>query len=109
MLNSISLEQEKIEKLLPIAKKYGAMFVLLPLSDKGLPESLEEKISIINTILEKAYEIGFTKEDILLAMLGLKTEIMGTLTDEKETEALKKCCLYHDIGIFLGLYEFLVS
>ena len=39
------------------------MFVLLPLSDKGLPESLEEKISIINTILEKAYELGFTKED----------------------------------------------
>ena len=32
-----------------MAKKYGAMFVLLPLSDKGLPESLNEKIEINNS------------------------------------------------------------
>lgn len=39
---------------------------------------------------QKSYNAnGHIKEDILLAMLGLKTEIMGTLTDEKETEALK--------------------
>ena len=31
LINSISLEREKIEKLLPVAKKYGAMFILLPL------------------------------------------------------------------------------
>ena len=35
---------EKIDKLLPLAKKYGAMFVLLPLSEKGLPKDLNEKI-----------------------------------------------------------------
>ena len=28
LINSISLEKEKFEKLLPIAKKYGAMFIL---------------------------------------------------------------------------------
>ena len=50
LINSISCESEKLEKLLPLAKKYGAMFILLPLSDKGLPENLEEKISIIETI-----------------------------------------------------------
>ena len=39
---------------------------------------------------QKSYNAnGHIKEDILLAMLGLKNEIMGTLTDEKETEALK--------------------
>ena len=43
LINSISLESEKIEKMLPIAKKYGAMFVLLPLSDEGLPKDGEEK------------------------------------------------------------------
>ena len=43
LVNSISMEKEKIEKLLPLVKKYGAMFILLPLSDKGLPENLEEK------------------------------------------------------------------
>lgn len=42
LVNSISLEKEKIEYLLPIAKKYGAMFILLPLSDEGLPKDLQK-------------------------------------------------------------------
>lgn len=90
ILNSISLEQEKIEKLLPIAKKYGAMFVLLPLSDKGLPESLEEKITIINTILEKAIALGFTKEDIVVD--GLVTTVGANKMAALETlETIRYC------------------
>ena len=50
LINSISNESAKRDPLLKIAKKYGAMFILLPLSDKGLPENLEEKIDIINEI-----------------------------------------------------------
>ena len=52
LINSISLEPEKFEKLIPIAKKYGAMFILLPLSDAGLPKDLDEKKTIIHTILD---------------------------------------------------------
>jgi 5-methyltetrahydrofolate--homocysteine methyltransferase len=66
LINSISLESEKIEKLLPIAKKYGAMFILLPLSDEGLPKDIEEKHGIIRTILKAALDIGMTKEDIIV-------------------------------------------
>lgn len=66
LINSISLEKEKFEKLLPIAQKYGAMFILLPLSDEGLPKSMEEKRNIIHTITERAYSLGFTKEDIIV-------------------------------------------
>ncbi len=66
LINSISLEQEKIEKLLPIAKKYGAMFILLPLSDAGLPKDAEEKRQIVKTILEKALQLGLHKEDIVV-------------------------------------------
>lgn len=66
LINSISLEKEKAEKLLPIAKKYGAMFILLPLSAHGLPKDLEEKKQIIHTILDRAYELGLTKEDIMI-------------------------------------------
>lgn len=66
LINSISMEQEKIEKLLPIAKKYGAMFILLPLSDAGLPKDSEEKHGIIREILERALAIGMAKEDIIV-------------------------------------------
>ena len=70
LINSISLEKEKFEKLLPIAKKYGAMFILLPVSDEGLPKDLPkdsaEKHGIIRTIMDEAVRIGMAKEDIIV-------------------------------------------
>ncbi len=66
LMNSISLEKGKAEKFLPLAKKYGAMFVLLPLSKEGLPKDLDEKISNINELYEMAYSLGLTKEDIVV-------------------------------------------
>ena len=66
LINSISLEKEKFEKLLPIAKKYGAMFILLPLSDEGLPKDSAEKHDIIRTIMDEAVRIGMAKEDIIV-------------------------------------------
>lgn len=66
LVNSVSYEKEKFEKLLPIVKKYGAMFILLPLSDAGLPADLEEKKEIIHKIWERAETIGFRKEDIVV-------------------------------------------
>ncbi len=90
LVNSISLEEEKFNKLLPIAKHYGAMFILLPLSDKGLPENLQEKKDIINTILKKAYELGFKKEDIIVD--GLVTTVGANKQAALETlETIKYC------------------
>lgn len=69
LINSISLETEKFEKLIPMAKKYGAMFILLPLSEEGLPKDIDEKKEIIGKILERAYSLGLTKEDIVVDAL----------------------------------------
>ncbi len=66
LINSISLEKEKFEKLIPIAAKYGAMFILLPLSDAGLPKDTQEKHQIIETIVKAAQDAKMTKEDIIV-------------------------------------------
>ena len=73
LINSISLEKEKFETLIPLAKKYGAMFILLPLSEKGLPQNEEEKREIIHTIIEEAKKQGLTESDIIVD--GLVTTI----------------------------------
>ncbi len=66
LINSISLETEKFERLIPIAKKYGAMFILLPLSEEGLPKDIGEKKKIIHIILEEAKRHGLREEDIVV-------------------------------------------
>lgn len=90
LINSISLESEKFEKLLPLAAKYGAMFILLPLSDKGLPENIEEKKQIIHTIYERALELGMCKEDIIVD--GLVTTVGANKMAAVETlETIRYC------------------
>ncbi|MCP4651965.1 MAG: dihydropteroate synthase [Candidatus Omnitrophica bacterium] len=66
LINSISAEPAKIKRLLPLAKKYGAMFVLLPLSGKRIPHKFEERKAIIEEVLTKAKEFGFTTDDIIV-------------------------------------------
>ena len=69
LINSISLEKTKFDEILPLAKKYGAMFILLPLSDAGLPADISEKIDIIKKITSRAIELGIPKEDIIVDAL----------------------------------------
>lgn len=96
LINSISLEKEKFEKLIPIAKKYGAMFILLPLSETGLPKDIEEKKQIIRTILDAAIEHGLTKEDIIVD--GLVNTVGANKRAAIETlETIRYC--KEDLGL----------
>ncbi len=101
LINSISCESEKLEKLLPLAKKYGAMFILLPLSDKGLPENLEEKISIIETISRKAFELGMKKEDIIVD--GLVTTVGANPMAAREVIETIRYCKENGFATICGL------
>ncbi len=101
LINSISYEKEKIDNLLPIAKKYGAMFVLLPLSDKGLPDSLEEKIDIIEKVQARAYAIGMRREDIIVD--GLVTTVGANKTAAMETLQTIRYCKEKGLATICGL------
>ena len=96
LINSISLEKYKIERLLPLAKKYGAMFILLPLSDQGLPESLEEKREIIRKILKEADALGISRNQIIVD--GLVTTAGANPKAALETLDTIKYCR-EDLGL----------
>lgn len=101
LVNSVSLEKEKLEKLLPIVKKYGAMFILLPLSENGLPENMEEKIEIIETILERAYALGMEKEDIIVD--GLVATVGANKRAALETLETIRYCKDKGLATICGL------
>ncbi len=90
LINSISYEKVKFENLLPLAKKYGAMFILLPLSDEGLPKDLAQKKEIIEKITSRALELGMDSKDIVVD--GLVTTVGANKKAALETlETIRYC------------------
>lgn len=71
LINSISGEKEKLKLLLPLAKKYGAMFILLPLTGKKVPRTLEERKKIILDIVKESRKLGFTNNDFIVDGLAM--------------------------------------
>jgi 5-methyltetrahydrofolate--homocysteine methyltransferase len=65
LINSISGETKKLKNLLPIARKYGAMFILLPITDNEVPETATRRKQIIKEIFQTAKSFGFSKDDII--------------------------------------------
>lgn len=101
LINSISMESAKMEPLLQIAKKYGAMFILLPVSDEGLPKDLDEKKEIIQKILRRALELGFTKEDIVVD--GLVATVGANKNAALETLETIRYCKEQGLATICGL------
>ncbi len=69
LINSISAEKEKMGKLLKIAKKYGAMFIALPVSGKVIPVNFNVKTKIIKDIFKAAKKNGLSKDDMIVDAL----------------------------------------
>lgn len=101
LINSISYEKVKFEQLLPIAKKYGAMFILLPLSDEGLPKDLNEKKAIIDKITARAKELGMKKQDIVVD--GLVTTVGANKKAALETLETIRYCKERGYATICGL------
>ena len=101
LVNSVSCEKVKIEKLLPIVKKYGAMFVLLPLTDAGLPKDQEERWENIQYVWEKARALGFAKEDIVVD--GLVAAVAAEPTAARDTLKTVSRCHREGFATICGL------
>ena len=53
LFNSISGEKKKLEEVLPIVKRYGALPILLPLTDEGIPVTGKERIGVLDKLVEE--------------------------------------------------------
>jgi 5-methyltetrahydrofolate--homocysteine methyltransferase len=101
LINSISGENEKMKQLLPIAAKYGAMFILLPLGDNNIPEKAEGRVEYVEKIMAEAEKYGFTKNDVVLD--GLVMTVSANQEAAKETLKLVEWGSHNGYSTVLGL------
>ncbi|MCM8813106.1 MAG: homocysteine S-methyltransferase family protein [Candidatus Omnitrophica bacterium] len=83
LINSISGETKKMEALLPLAAKYGALFILLPLEDGRVPLTAAERIAVVRKVFRAARRYGFTKQDFIVD--GLVLTVSSSPAAARET------------------------
>lgn len=85
IINSVNGKVESMEKIFPIAKKYGACVIGLTIDEEGLPKTAEKRLEIATKIIKTANTYGIPEENIIIDCLVL------TVSAEQESvmETLK--------------------
>ena len=71
IVNSVNAEDERLDLILPIVKKYGAAVIGLALNESGLPTTAQQRVDNASHILERCLEYGLKKEDVIIDCLTL--------------------------------------
>ncbi len=71
IVNSVNGEQESLNVILPIVRKYGASVVGLTLDKNGIPPTAEERYEIAEKIVREAEKYGIPREDVFIDCLTL--------------------------------------
>ena len=101
LINSISAEKEKLDKLLPVAAKYGSMLIVLPLADNELPDKAERRKELVMEIAQRAAAYGYKNKDLVVD--GLVMTVSSNPQAAKETLATVKWAAEQGFGTVLGL------
>ena len=82
IVNSVNGDEEVMERILPIVKKYGAAVIGLTLDAGGIPETCGERFEIAQRIVNRAEEYGIPREDIIIDCLTLTASAQQKEVDE---------------------------
>ena len=71
IINSVNGQEDRLERVLPLAKQYGAAVIGLTMDAEGIPQDAERRVAIAGKILERAAGLGIPTEDIIIDGLAL--------------------------------------
>jgi 5-methyltetrahydrofolate--homocysteine methyltransferase len=72
LVNSVTAEEERMEAILPLVKKYGAAIIALPNDDVEIPEDAQRRFELTRFIVDTATtKYGIPIEDIVIDPLAM--------------------------------------
>lgn len=71
LVNSISAEKARLERMLPVAARYGAMIIVLPVAEGHIPATVAERMAVAREVIEAAEKVGIRREDMLVDGLAM--------------------------------------
>jgi 5-methyltetrahydrofolate--homocysteine methyltransferase len=66
LVNSVTGEEERLESVLPMIKKYGAAVIGISNDETGISEDPDVRIAVAKKIVERAMDHGIPREDVLI-------------------------------------------
>ena len=66
LLNSVTGEEERLEIILPLVKKYGAAVIGISNDDSGISQDINVRYEVAKKIVERASDHGIPKEDVVI-------------------------------------------
>ncbi len=66
LLNSVTGEDERLEAVLPLVKKYGAAVVAISNDEAGISENPDDRFEVAKKIVERAADYGIHYSDIVV-------------------------------------------
>jgi 5-methyltetrahydrofolate--homocysteine methyltransferase len=78
LVNSVTGEEERLEAVLPLIKKYGAAVVAISNDETGISEDPDGRFEVAKRIVEHAADYGIGREDVVVDPLIMPVGALGT-------------------------------
>lgn len=78
LVNSVTGEEEKLEAILPLIKKYDVPVVAISNDETGISEDPDVRFAVARKIVERAADYGIPAHDIVVDPLVMPIGAMGT-------------------------------
>jgi 5-methyltetrahydrofolate--homocysteine methyltransferase len=85
LVNSVTAEDERLERILPLVKKHGAAVIGMANDETGITMVPEERLALARKIVERAADHGIPAEDVVIdpiAMTVAADPLSGRITLE---------------------------
>ncbi|MEE8360473.1 MAG: dihydropteroate synthase [Candidatus Omnitrophota bacterium] len=95
LINSANADDEKLNTLVPMAKKYNTQLIALTMDKKGIPRDRNERSELALKIVSSCMEQGFPIEDLYIDPVVLPINVAQPQGIEV-LESIKECRLLSD-------------
>jgi 5-methyltetrahydrofolate--homocysteine methyltransferase len=71
LVNSVTAEEERMERILPLVKKHGAAVIGMANDETGISMVPEERLALARRIIERAADHGIPREDVIIDPIAM--------------------------------------
>ena len=71
LVNSVTAEEERMERILPLVKKHGAAVIGMANDETGISMLPEERLALARRIIERAADHGIPQQDVIIDPIAM--------------------------------------